>query len=128
MALHEDLVIPQGKTWVGPTWALLGEDNSPMSMVGLTVKAQVRATARDAQVLHEWSTAAGNVLVREPLDIEFDGTTIATAGFALTVAPAVSTAWAWRTAVYDVEVTNPDGTVWGIVEESAVRVLPEVTR
>lgn len=134
MALHEDLVIPQGKSWVGPTWALV-LDGGPVSLSGRTVKAQIRPTARDAQVLHEWSTAAENVRVLSGVTVTVehdDGTTseIQTDAIALTVTPTESTAWSWRSGVYDVEctsTTDPED-VWSIVEESAVRVASEVTR
>ena len=134
MALHEDLVLPQGKSWVGPTWALL-LDGAPVSLSGRAVKAQVRPSARDAQVLHEWSTAAGNVRTLSDVTVVVDngdGTTseIQTAAIALTVKPSESAAWSWRTGVYDVECTSTSDAedVWSVVEESAVRVTSEVTR
>jgi hypothetical protein len=134
VALHEDLVIPQGKTWTGPLWALLGHDNAPVDLTGKTVQARVRATVTDTVVLHEWSTALGNVLVASAAVTVVDGngwsSVVDTAAIALTVSPLVSQAWRWRTGVYDVEVHNPaDLTdVWAIVEPSAIRVVPEVTR
>jgi hypothetical protein len=134
MALHEDLVIPQGKTWTGPIWALLTHDNTAVDLTGKTVHAQVRATVRDSVVLHEWSTELGNVEIAtatvtivdeagEPLDIT-------TAAIALTVRPTVSSAWSWRSGVYDVEVHNPldPDDVWSVVDRSNVQVDPEVTR
>lgn len=131
MALREDLVIPQGKSWIGPEWALLGQEGAPVSLANKTVKAQVRESPRDIVVLHEWSTAAGNVKVYDDVEVELeDGTTVHTVAIALTVKPSVSTAWTWRLGVYDVEITdtlNPDD-VWSVVELSAVRVEPEVTR
>ncbi|WP_028924182.1 hypothetical protein [Pseudonocardia acaciae] len=135
MAVREDLVIPQGKSWVGPTWALIGEGNTPVSLAGKTARAQIRPTAQDAQVLHEWSSERGNIDIREdtPVTVTLaDGAelVVRTAAIALTVTPRESAAWSWRVGVYDLEVTdtvNPD-MVWAVVEESAVRVAPEVTR
>jgi len=134
MPLHEDLVIPQGKTWTGPLWALLRHDNTPVDLTGLTVHAQVRSSVRDSVVLHEWSTDLGNVLVASATVTVQDGTgvsaDITTAAIALTVGPAVSASWAWRNGVYDVDVYNPAdlGDVWSVVEPSSVRVVAEVTR
>jgi hypothetical protein len=135
MALREDLVIPQGKSWVGPLWALLGEDNAPVSLDGKLARAQVRESARDALVLHEWTTTKGNIAIYDDVVVTIrldDGTDlpVRTTAIALTVKPTESTAWAWRSGVYDVEVAdlaNPDD-VWSVVEESAVRVASEVTR
>lgn len=133
MALHEDLVIPAGKSWVSPTWALL-LDGEPVTLTGRTVKAQVRESARDSQVLHEWSTTAGNVrVVTVTVVVEnADGSTseVETAAVALTVKPSESAAWAWRVGVYDVESTSTTDAddVWPIIEESTVRVASEVTR
>lgn len=131
MALREDLVIPQGKTWTGPTWGLLGQDGSPVSLAGKTVKAQVRPSPRDVAVLHEWSTTAGTVAVYSNVSAVLeDGTEVTTAGIALMVKPSVSRAWTWHSGVYDVEVTDDADPelVWSVVELSAVRVEPEVTR
>ena len=133
-ALHEDLVIPQGKSWVSPLWALLGENNTGVELGSRVVRAQVRETPRDAQILHEWSTVKGNVQVTNPVTVTLtaeDGTTtVQTVAVALTVKPSESSAWAWRTGFYDVEITNPadPDDVWSVVETSSVRVDPEVTR
>lgn len=131
MALHEDLVIPQGKSWLGPQWALLGQDGSAVSLTGRVVRAQVRESPRDTAVLHEWSTTLGNVAVYDDVTAELeDGTAVHTVAIAFRVKPSESTAWSWRSGVYDVEVaseTDPDD-VWSVVELSAVLVEPEVTR
>lgn len=135
MALREDLVIPQGKSWVSPVWALITDIGGPVTLAGRTVKAQVREDSRDAQVLWEWSTVRGNIAVYDEVTATLeneDGTTteVVTVGIALTVKPSESTLWSWRSGVYDVEVTNlidPED-VWSIVEPSAVRVVGEVTR
>lgn len=135
MALREDLVIPQGKSWTSPLWALINEDGSAVSLAGRSVKAQVRQTPRDALVLHEWSTAAGNVAIFDPITVEValeDGSTaqVETVAIALRVKPSESAAWSWRQGIYDVEctsTTDPDD-VWSVVVPSAVRVATEVTR
>lgn len=133
MTIRADLVIPQGKAWVSPTWALVAEDGGGMSVAGRVVRAQVRESARDALVLHEWSTTIGNVIVSTvTVELENDDGPyeIETDAIALAVKPTESAAWPWRAGVYDVEVTNPANPddVYGVVEESAVRVAAEVTR
>lgn len=140
MALHdEDLVIPQGKSWIGPMWALLDEDDGPYDLMGKTVRAQVRESPRSPTVLYEWSTDDGTVVVFAGVAVELDdGTTVTTSAVALMVKPSTSSAWSWRVGVYDVEVSptppasgepdDGDDDVWPIVELSTVRVTPEVTR
>lgn len=129
MALHEDLIIPQGKSWVGPMWALLGPNDEPYDLAGKTVRAQVRESPRSPTVLHEWSTDDETIAIFTGVTVELDdGTTVNTAAVALTVKPAESTAWGWRVGVYDVEVEEDPETVWPIVDPSSVRVTQEVTR
>lgn len=65
---------------------------------GSTVQAQVRARVHSETILHEWSTALGNV-----------ETALGTV--ALVVEPIVSSAWTWSLGVYDAELTDPDGRV-----------------
>jgi hypothetical protein len=45
----------------------------------------------------------------------------------MSVGPADSSAWTWRSAHYDLEVTSPDGDVIRMLE-GRIRVSPEVTR
>lgn len=127
MAVHEDLVIPQGKSWVGPTWALLAGLSSPYDLSGKTVRAQVRTWDRTEE-LYLWSTDDGNIAVFTGVTVDLgNGETVETTAIALKVTPAESAAWEWRTGVYDVEIADGDD-VWPVVELSAVRIGPEVTR
>jgi hypothetical protein len=129
VALHEDLVIPQGKSWTGPMWALLAPDDGPYDLTGKVVRAQVRESPRSQTVLYEWSTTAGTIAAFTGVVVEMDdGTTVTTSAIALTVKPSVSAAWSWRVGVYDVEVDEGGDTVWPVVEPSAVRLTLEVTR
>lgn len=128
MALHDDLVIPQGKSWVGPMWALLDANDAPYSLAGKSIRAQVRETSRAPSVLHEWTTEAGNVATFNDVPVELDdGTTVTTVAVALMVKPDESAAWEWRMGIYDVEIVD-GADVWPLVEPSAVTVAGEVTR
>lgn len=110
--MRTPLTIPQGTSW-GISWPIT-EDGDAAAIDAWTVKAQVRSTATNPIVLHEWSTEVGNA---------------STEGSAVTLltSPASTTAWTWERGVYDVELTSPDGTVYRIAE-GAVYVSREVTR
>jgi hypothetical protein len=111
-ALQLTLTIKQGTTWAhGFGLTLNGQP-----LVGdWTVQSQVRPAPSSATVLHEWSTALSNAAVT-------DG------AVTLTVEPAESSAWAWRSGYFDVEVTSPDGADRYEVARGSITVVPEVTR
>lgn len=110
--MRTGLTIPQGTTW-GIAWPIT-KDGEPTDLTGWTVKAQVRKTAANPTVLHEWSTASGTATVTD-------------SKVTLLVAAAVSSAWLWVRGVYDLELTSPSGVVYRIAE-GPVYVAPEVTR
>jgi hypothetical protein len=134
MAIRLDLTIPQGKAWTSERLALVDDDGGPLVVGSRLVRAQVRPSARDVSVLHEWSTALGNISVVsaevELTDDQGQPYTITTDVIAFLVKPSESAAWTWQAGVYDCELSepaNPDEVV-GIVEPSAVEVEGEVTR
>jgi len=110
--MRTPLAIPQGASW-GISWPIT-EDGEAAALDDWTVKAQIRSTATNSIVLHEWSTELGNAT---------------TSGSAVTLLlnPATSSAWTWERGVYDVELTSPDGTVYRIAE-GPVYISQEVTR
>lgn len=110
--MRTPLTIPQGTSW-GISWPIT-EDGNAAAIDAWTVKAQIRSTAPNPIVLHEWSTEAG--------DASTEGSAVT-----LLTNPASTTAWTWERGVYDVELTSPDGTVYRIAE-GAVYVSREVTR
>lgn len=106
------LTIPQGTSW-GISWPIL-DDGHPAVLTDWTVLAQVRDIADEETVFYEWGSLRGNVTVDDHC-------------VTLYVRPDESAAWTWRRAVYDVELTDPDGAVYRIAE-GPVYVSPEVTR
>lgn len=133
MAIRDDLVIPTGRAWAGPFWALLGDAGAPVSLEGRTIHAQARSAPGDRDVLYEWSTERGNVAVSQVAvtfkDDEGVEHTVNTAAVSLLVPAVDSAAWRWTLGVYDVLVVdpaNPEAT-YAIVEESAVRAERGVT-
>lgn len=107
------LTIPQGTTW-GVSWPVVDQSGNPVDLTGWSARSQVRPYVESEQVLHEFSSAAG--------DIE-----LSAAHVTLRVSPTESSSWAWRNGVYDVELTSPDQTVYRVAE-GRVTVSSEVTR
>ena len=113
-ALKVDLTVEQGSTWAHGFRPTI--NNQSLLTAGWTAKAQIRATPA-GDVLHEWSTANGTIAIDS-----VNGT------LTLVLTPGDSTPWEWRKAVYDIEVTSPDGATTRRIAQGRVRVSPEVTR
>jgi beta-glucosidase-like glycosyl hydrolase len=109
----DDLLILQG-TSDGFVIPVLDPDEDPADLTDWTARAQVRATRASTDILYEWSEAAGNV-------------TVSGNEFTFTVAPEVSSAWAWRDGVYDVEAVKNTGEVVRLTQ-GTISVDAEVTR
>lgn len=86
----------------------------PVDLTGATARMQIRDKPGGALLL-ELSTAAGGLAITGAGTIE------------RTLSAAITAAITWCDAVYDLEVTYPDGTVHRYFEGS-VSVSPEVTR
>jgi hypothetical protein len=115
-ATKSNIVIEQGVTWV-KAWQpqLNGANLIPTPPTNWSVKAQVRGNVADAATLYEWSTVIGNAAISAGV-------------VSLTVTPAISSAWTWRKAVYDVEVSNSVTLESYRIVEGTVTISPEVTR
>lgn len=111
------LEIPQGSTWALAI-PLRDAEGEPLNLTGWSARAQVRANKwfRDLPVLHEWRTTGVS-----------PNATLSNSELVLTVTPAVSSAWAWYSGHYDVELTDPTGRIARILSTDEVTVLPEVT-
>lgn len=109
MTLQYHLRINQGETF-----RVAIPVNAPVSLSGMTAVGQIRTHAADPTVLYEWVVGANN--------LAFDGNDVV-----LTVSAATSSLWTWRTARYDVELTDTDGNVTRLVEGHVI-VHPEITR
>lgn len=94
------------------TWDLRDTEGDPLDTDGYKVIAQVRARESSPVVLHEWSTELGNaVITASTVLLKVDD----------------SETWAWRTGVYDLHLTAPNGST-EVVAAGSVYVLPGVTR
>lgn len=114
MALQQTaLVIEQGTTWA-IAWPIRDTQDEPIDITGWSVHAQIRPSKDSNDVLYEWRTSTGNAKAEQDW-------------LTLSVSPGESSAWTWRSGVYDVELTDPTGRV-ARVAEGVVTVNPEVTR
>lgn len=91
-------------------------DYTPVNLTGWTARMQARRNVGDAVVLFNLTTENGGITLG------------GTAGTIELVITSTETAtFAWKNAVWDLELVAPDGTVTRFVE-GAVAVSPEVTR
>lgn len=108
-ALKYDLIVDQGADYERSI-PVLGEDGQSVeTLAGWSVAGQIRASYLSTMVLHQ-------------LDVTVSGTDVL-----LSIPAAVSSAWAFRLARHDIELTAPDGAVTRLIEGS-VLVRPEITR
>lgn len=114
MALRFDLRVNQGESF-RVTIPVLDENNDPVAVTGMTVRGQIRAWDSAPTALYEWSPTAGNLAV--------SGSNVF-----LTVPAAESSAWTFRSGVYDVEIVDPGTSATSRLVEGLVVVYPEITR
>lgn len=107
------LTIPQGTSWE-VRWPLQDASGTASDLTGWTPRAQARTSLTDLTLLHEWTVAAGNI-------------SIVGSSISMRLSPAVSSAWLWRTAVFDVELVHTDGRVARIGRGELI-IDPEVTK
>lgn len=105
------LAVEQGSDFA-VEWPLFQADGVTLldaSVGGWTARGQVRAYVEAPDVLYALAPVPGN------------------GKLTLAIPAADSTAWAWRKAVWDIELIDPSGNP-GRVDSGVVVVLPEVTR
>lgn len=110
------LFIPQGATYRREFVYKDKTTRAALDLTGYTARCQFRASASDATVLYDATTANGKM--------EIDG---ATGTVALLVSPTDSDGWTFTSAVYDIELVSPTAEVTRLVQGQVV-VDPNVTR
>lgn len=113
MTLRFHLRINQGETFQLAI-PVLDDNDSPVSLSGMTARGQIRAFAASPTALYEWSVANGN--------LSFDANNVV-----ITIPASDSTAWTWRGGQYSVELTDLDGDITCLVDGQVI-VHPEITR
>jgi len=102
-----NLEIEQGTTWAHG-WAVT-YTGAPVDSTW-SARGQVRDRAASPTVLHTFAAS-----------VDADGNVV------IAVEPATSSAWSWRSGVYDVEIQSADGVVLRVAS-GHVSVSAEVTR
>lgn len=89
----------------------------PIDVTGYTARMQIRRSVRSSEVLFELSSAAGEGITLGTVNGVID----------LRISAEDSSAFTFRSGVYDLELTPPDGEVVRLIQ-GGVTVSPEVTR
>lgn len=113
-ATYEDIEIESGATWERE-WSVVDEDGVAAVLTGFTAQLDFKHSADDAAALLSLSTDDDSLTI------------IAATGIIIgRIEQAVTAVLGWRTAVYDLRIT--DGTdAWRVVG-GAAKVSPAVTR
>ena len=115
-AFKLNLKIDQGATFdKSVTWKV-GKPAVPVDLTGATARMQIRPKIDSATVLVELTTENGRIALGG-----------VTGDVTLTIEAAITTDFAWREGVYDLEIIFADTTVKRLLSGS-VAVSPEVTR
>lgn len=94
---------------------VLDKTDAPVTVTGWTVKAQVRRSENEP-VLHEWSTANGNVAVN-------------TTSVTLKVIGSATSLWEWTDAQISIEVYEPGpANTPHVIAMGTIHALPEITQ
>jgi len=112
-----NMYIPQGATYGHKFLYRQESDESIISLNGYTARLHIRDKVTSTAALYEASTDEG------------DGITItgSQGEVYLEIPAAITAAWTWTRAVYDLEIISGIGKVTRIAEGN-VKVSPEVTR
>lgn len=116
-AFKVPLKIDQGATFQKVVTWKAGKPATPVDLTGCTARSQIRATVASPNVLHGMTTAPGGGITL--------GGSLGTV--TIDIGEPTTKTFTWRTAVYDLEVVFPDGTVRRLLQGS-VSVSPEGTR
>ena len=111
----EKLKIPQGETYRHTFHYRDSVTGAIIDLTGYTARMQIRASVESATKLYD-STTLGDITVSGSFG-----------DVLLEIPAAVTTAWTFRNAVYDLEIIDGSGKVTRLVQGTVI-VSPEVTR
>lgn len=114
---HIDLDVYKGSTFVKIIQWKTGIPQTAVNLTGCTARMQIRRAVNDTTVLDTLTTENGKIEIHEPLNGKFK----------INIAAAVSTAYTFTSAVYDLEIIFTDQSVVRVIE-GCVYAVPEVTR
>lgn len=114
---HIDLDVYKGSTFVKIIQWKTGTPPVAVNLTGCTARMQLRKAVNDTTILDTLTTENGKLVIHEPLNGKFK----------IVIPATVSTAYAFTSAVYDLEIIFPDQTVVRVIE-GCLTAAPEVTR
>lgn len=112
-----NLTVYKGSTFLKSFQWKTGEPLTPVNLTGYKIRAQFRAKQSSPDILQEFSTTNGKLVITDVL----------TGKFQLVLTAAETSAILYKSAVYDLEVEDATEFVIRLIEGS-VTVVPEVTR
>lgn len=102
---------------------------APFDLTGCTARMQIRSDLESPVVLDTLDTENGRlVLVNRLVDLENPLSGYVLGGIDMIFPNAVSSAYAWSDAVYDLEIIRSNGWVDCMIETSPISLTGEVTR
>ena len=115
-----DLTIYRGSTFSKQITWQTGEPAVAVNLTNCSIRMQVRPKITEEIVIDELTTTNGRIEI----------TDAATGTFVIKIPASVSTAYAstYKSGVYDLEITMPDGVTIYRIMEGGISLVPEVTR
>jgi hypothetical protein len=114
---HIDLEIYKGSTFVKIIQWKTGDPVVAVNLTNCTARMQIRKSVNDTNILDSLTTENSKLVIHEPLNGKFK----------ITIPASTSSAYAFTSAVYDLEIVFTDQTVVRVIEGSLI-AIPEVTR
>jgi hypothetical protein len=114
---HIDLEVFKGSTFVKIIQWKTGTPAVAVNLTGCTARMQIRKSVNDTVILDTLTTENSKLQIHEPLNGKFK----------IIIPAASSTAYAFNSGVYDLEIIFTDLTVTRVIE-GCITAAPEVTR
>ncbi len=114
---HIDLEVYKGSTFVKIIQWKTGEPAVAVNLTGCTARMQIRKSVNDTVVLDTLTTENSKLVIHDAVNGKFK----------IVIPAAISSAYAFTGAVYDLEIIFTDQTVTRVME-GCVTAVPEVTR
>lgn len=114
---HIDLDVYKGSTFVKIIQWKTGTPPVAVNLTGCTARMQIRKAVNDTAVLDTLTTENGKLVIYEPLAGKFK----------IVIPAAISSAYLFTSAVYDLEIVLTDQSVSRVIE-GCIYAVPEVTR
>lgn len=115
-----DLTIYRGSTFVKQVTWQTGTPAAAVNLTGCSIRMQVRPKITETVLIDELTTENARIEI----------TNAATGTFLIKIPASVSTNYGstYKSGVYDLEVTMPDGVTIYRIMEGGFSIIPEVTR